>query len=165
MNNVRQASGTPSVAWFQCDNENTAMTSSISIYDATNEEVSSGELGLKLRQFNYQHVGEYPQQQYIRLNAKDAEGNLAGGVRGHVFLYWLRIEVLWVAESLRGGGLGTRLLEETESRARALGATNAALETFEWQAPGFYRKRGYEEFARIDDYARGFYLAQMRKRL
>lgn len=26
------------------------------------------------------------------------------------------------------------------------------LETFEWQAPAFYRKHGYEDCARIDDY-------------
>jgi hypothetical protein len=30
---------------------------------------------------------------------------------------------------------------------------------------GFYLKHGYEEYARIDDYAPGFYLAYMKKSL
>ena len=49
--------------------------------------------------------------------------------------------------------------------AREMGARNAALETFEWQAPRFYQKHGYEEVARLEGYAKGFYLALMKKAL
>jgi len=135
------------------------------IAPATDEEVRSGELGRRLRHFNYQYVGEYPQEQAIRLNARDAEGKLVGGVRGLVFLGWLRIEVLWVEETARHKGLGSRLLGQAEDQAKALGASNAALETFEWQARGFYLKKGYEEFARVENYAKGFYLVHMKKKL
>ena len=103
-----------------------------------------------MREFNYGFVGEYPQQQSIRLNAKAADGKVLGGVRAYVFLYWLQIDVLWVADGARGRGLGSRLLAQAEARAMALGAHDAKLETFEWQARGFYLKQGYEEFARID---------------
>ena len=137
----------------------------IIISEATPEEVRSGELGRRLRHFNYGFVGEYPQQQYIRLNAKDANGRLLGGLRGFVFLYWLTIDVLFVEADVRGSGLGSRLLTEAERRAVGLGAKNAKLETFQWQAPKFYLKHGYEEYARVDDYAPGFYLACMRKSL
>lgn len=64
-------------------------------------------------------------------------------------LYWLRVEVLWVDEAARGRGIGSRLLAEAERLAREMGARNAALETFEWQAPRFYQKHGYEEVARL----------------
>lgn len=137
----------------------------ITITTPTPEEVHSGELGLKLRRYNYGFVGEYPEQQYIRLNARDENGRLLGGLRSFVFLYWLNVEVLFVEEDARGAGLGSRLLAEAERQAIALGAKNANVSTFQWQARPFYLKHGYEEFARIDDYAPGFYLAYMKKSL
>nr|WP_213955225.1 GNAT family N-acetyltransferase [Variovorax sp. dw_954] len=135
------------------------------IAQATDEEVHSGYVGRQLREFNYGFVGEYPETQPVRLNARDADGQVMGGVRAYVFLYWLHIDVLWVEESARGQGLGSQLLSQAEARAVELGARNAKLETFEWQARGFYLKHGYEEFARIDRYAGDFYLAFMKKRL
>lgn len=137
----------------------------IRIAAATAEEVRSGELGRRLRHYNHDFVGEYPEQQYIRLNARDANGRLVGGLRGFVFLYWLSIDVLFVEADARGAGLGSRLLAEAERQAIAWGARNAKLDTFEWQAPAFYRRHGYEEYARVDDYASGFYLASMKKSL
>ena len=82
-----------------------------------------------------------------------------------MFLYWLNIDVLFVEAEARNYGLGGRLLAEAERQAIELGAKNAKLETFEWQAPAFYLKHGYEEYARVEDYAPGFYLASMRKSL
>jgi GNAT superfamily N-acetyltransferase len=137
----------------------------ITITTPTPEEVRSGELGLKLRHYNYGFVGEYPEQQYIRLNARDENGRLLGGLRSFVFLYWLNVEVLFVEEDARGAGLGSRLLAEAERQAIALGAKNVNVSTFQWQARPFYLKHGYEEFGRIDDYASGFYLAYMKKSL
>jgi len=135
------------------------------ITEATQEEVRSGELGRRLRHFNYAFVGEYPESQPVWLNARDEEGRTVGGLRGYVFLYWLHIDVLWVDEAARTQGLGSRLLERAETVAKGLGAHSAKLETFEWQARGFYAKHGYQEFGRIDDHTQGFYLASMMKRL
>lgn len=89
----------------------------ITITAATPEELRSGELGRKLRHYNYGFVGEYPEQQYIRLNARDASGRSLGGLRGFVFLYWLSIEVLFVEADVRGSGLGSRLIAEAERQA------------------------------------------------
>lgn len=135
------------------------------ISPATEEEVRSGDIGRRLRHFNYGVIGEYPETQYIRLNARDSTGRVVGGIRGFVFLYWLQVEVLFVDEAARGSGVGAALLEEAERRARDLGAKNASLTTFEWQAPGFYAKHGYEEEGRTEKYVGDFYLARMVKRL
>lgn len=142
-----------------------ALTLPVEILPATEEEVRSGFVGRQLREFNYRHVGEYPEVQYVRLNARAADGATVGGLRALVALYWLRIEVLWVREDLRGRGIGSRLLAAAEAAGIELGARNAALETFEWQAPAFYSKHGYQEAARLDDYVDGYYLAVMRKAL
>lgn len=137
----------------------------VTISPATEEEVRSGYVGRQLREFNYGYVGEYPEEQYIRLNARDSQGQVVGGLRAVVAMYWLRVEVLWVNEVVRGNGVGSRLLAEAERMALEMGATNAALETFEWQAPRFYEKRGYKEVARIEKYIGNLYLALMRKQL
>jgi GNAT superfamily N-acetyltransferase len=139
------------------------MNTTVSV--ATDEEVRSGYVGRQLREFNYRHVGEYPEPQYIRLNARDSEQQVVGGLRAVVAMYWLRLEVLWVSDDMRGMGIGSRLLVEAERQARDLGAKNAALETFDWQAPGFYLRHGYEEVARMDKYIGDFFLAIMRKAL
>ena len=137
----------------------------MTVYPATEQDVRSSAIGLRLRQFNYGFVGEYPVELPIRLNAKDSTGCVVGGLRAIVFLYWLRIEVLFVDESQRGMGFGTALLFEAERVAREAGAKNAALETFEFQGPGFYAKHGYVETGRIANYAGEFYLVTMAKSL
>lgn len=137
----------------------------ISISPASHDEVHSGVMGRRLREYNYVQVGEYPPTQYVHLNARADDGRVVGGIRAIVFLYWLRIEVLFVDEDHRGQGIGARLLGEAERLAQDLGAKNAVLETFEFQAPQFYAKYGYVEVSRINAYAQDFYLATFRKAL
>ena len=139
---------------------------SVTIYTPSEEEVRHGlPLGRRLREFNYKHIGDYPESQIIWLNARDSNGTAIGGIRGTVLMYWLRVEFLWVDDAFRGAGVGSELLAEAEARARELGAKNVGLETFEWQAPVFYRKQGYVEAARLDNYVDGRYSAFMRKAL
>lgn len=135
------------------------------IVEAPEEEVRSGELGRRLRQFNYGFVGEYPESKPVWLSARDGESRMIGGLRGYVFLYWLHIDVLWVDEVARATGLGSALLAQAETKAKSLGAHSAKLDTFEWQAPDFYARRGYQEFGRIDNHTNGYYLAFMMKKL
>ncbi|MET4578684.1 GNAT family N-acetyltransferase [Ottowia thiooxydans] len=134
------------------------------IYTPSADEVRSGELGRRMRQFNYQFVGEYGEAQPVWVSARSGE-ELIGGLRGFVFLNWLRIDLLFVDERARRSGVGAKLLESAEKQAIDLGAKCAALETFEWQARNFYLKQGYEEYARLDDYIKGFGLIHMKKEL
>lgn len=135
------------------------------IYTPTAEEVRSGVLGRRMRQFNYGFVGEYGQSEPVWVSARNAQGELVGGLRGFVFLQWLNVELLFVDEALRHQGMGRALLIEAEQKARGLEAHSATLTTFEWQARGFYLKQGYEEFGRIDNYLQGFALVYLKKSL
>lgn len=141
------------------------MAFSFTFAPPTLEDLQAGTLGKHMREFNYRAVGEYPQVQPVRLDVRDRHGRLVAGIRSYVFVYWLQTDVLWVAEDQRGKGLGARLLGMAEAQGKALGARNAKLETFEWQARDFYLKQGYGEYARIDDYIQDQYLALMRKSL
>jgi DNA-binding MarR family transcriptional regulator/GNAT superfamily N-acetyltransferase len=57
------------------------------------------------------------------------------------------IKRMWVADDARGLGIGRRLLEELEERARSGGATHTRLETNDvlTEALGMYRSAGYVE--------------------
>ena len=78
---------------------------------------------------------------------------------------WLLIEVLWVEESLRRQGFGTKLMRLAEDEARRRGCNEAILDTFSFQAKDFYEELGYEVFAHVDDYPAGYSFYQLKKML
>lgn len=81
---------------------------------------------------------------------------LAGGLVGHMRLYWLHVDLLWVSEESRGTGLGSRLLAAAERQAREEHqATGSRVATFGFQAPGFYAKQGYALVGTVPDYPPG----------
>lgn len=92
----------------------------------------------------------------LHLWAMDDAGDLAGGLVGHTWAGWLHVTFLWVAGHHRGIGLGGSLLAEAERTAREERACVAVrLETWDFQAPEFYRKQGYDEVCVIPDYPPG----------
>ncbi|MFI1375165.1 GNAT family N-acetyltransferase [Streptomyces longwoodensis] len=98
--------------------------------------------------------------------ALDQAGELAGGLVGHTWTAWLHVTHLWVDERHRGAGLGARLLTEAERVAREeRGCTRVRLETWDFQAPGFYRRLGYEVVCTIEDYPPGCTEYTLTKRL
>jgi GNAT superfamily N-acetyltransferase len=72
----------------------------------------------------------------------------------------LFLDMFFLPESLRGGGIGGRLLEAVEVEVRRRGCCRAVVETSSFQAPGFYLGHGYREVARVPfavaDHARIF---------
>ncbi|WP_345621086.1 N-acetyltransferase [Streptomyces ziwulingensis] len=88
--------------------------------------------------------------------AEGPAGGLAGGLVGHTWTSWLHVTYLWVDERHRGAGLGSRLLDRAEQVARReRGCRAVRLETWDFQAPDFYRKQGYEVVSVIEDYPPG----------
>ncbi len=83
------------------------------------------------------------------------DGSHAGGLWGGTFYDCLAIELLVVPEALRGQGLGRAMLERAEQEARARGCIGAWLDTFSFQARGFYEKLGYGLAGTIADHPIG----------
>lgn len=104
--------------------------------------------------FNFEATGR-PDYHDIALLVRDPAGQIKGGLLGYVWADWLHVTDVWVAEPCRGRGLGGRLLAQAEQEAASLGAKGAFLSTFDFQAPGFYRARGYEVRASFADYPPG----------
>ncbi|MEU1204650.1 GNAT family N-acetyltransferase [Nocardia sp. NPDC005825] len=85
----------------------------------------------------------------------ECDGVLVAGVTGFTQWGWLFVEYLWVADDSRGQGLGTYLLRKVESAARVRGCAAVWLDTFSFQAPDFYQRRGYRTFGQLADYPMG----------
>lgn len=86
---------------------------------------------------------------------RDAGGAVQAGVRYHIAYDWLFVHWLWVAKPYRKQGIGSKLLMGAEAAAREKGCRGAYLDTFTFQAPEFYPRHGYREFARLDDFPPG----------
>jgi GNAT superfamily N-acetyltransferase len=89
------------------------------------------------------------------LSVHDSVGEPIGGLWGHTAYDWLFVALLFVPEPLRGRGVGKELLRRAEHEARSRGCHGAWLDTFEFQARGFYERCGYACFGELADYPRG----------
>jgi GNAT superfamily N-acetyltransferase len=82
-----------------------------------------------------------------------------GSVLGGLILqsYWKEsyVELLWLSERARRLGLGRRLIAEAERRARRRGSALLHLNTYSFQAPGFYEKLGFKRFGGMHGSPRG----------
>ena len=115
-----------------------------------------------LYQFNFDVTG-MTEHQTIALFVRDRAGAIRGGLLGYVWAEWLHVTDLWVSKECRGRGLGGQLLARAEQEAVSGGARGAFLSTFDFQAPDFYRARGYEVFATLKDYPPGHTDYHLRK--
>jgi GNAT superfamily N-acetyltransferase len=91
----------------------------------------------------------------IVLAVDDERGNTVGGLSGRTEFGWLFVELLFVPASLRGQGVGTELMRRAEAEAVSRGCHSAWLDTFEFQARGFYERLGYTCFGELPHYPTG----------
>ena len=99
------------------------------------------------------------------LSARGDADEIIGGLVGTFDFDWLRVQLLWVHEKHRGEDIGKSLMAAAEAETRRRGGTHMRLETWSFQAPGFYKKLGFTEFGRLPDYPKGFALHFLVKRL
>jgi ribosomal protein S18 acetylase RimI-like enzyme len=115
-----------------------------------------------LHRFNLMATGLHEHHDVTFL-VRDGTGSIKGGLLGYVWGGWLHITYLWVAEDCRRRGLGGRLLEKAEHEATSEGVGGAFLSTFDFQAPDFYRRHGYEVYGELRDCPPGHTHYHLRK--
>ena len=77
-------------------------------------------------------------------------GKVAGGLYGRSEFGLVYVDWLFLPEDLRRARIGSRVLAMAEEEGRRRGCTRIALTTLSVEAPGFYKKQGYDVAATID---------------
>lgn len=101
----------------------------------------------------------------LSIPLRDADGAVEGGLWGSTMFGWLFVQLLVVPERLRGRGLGRLLVRRAEAEARRRGCIGAYVQSFSFQAGGFYERLGYRSFGVLRDYPPGFALLHFSRRL
>lgn len=117
-----------------------------------------------LRAYNLAQAGD-GQSELLALLVRDDNDEILGGLYGRFFYQWLFIELLSVPDEARGQGMGSRLMKMAEDLAREKGCVGIWLDTFDFQAPAFYKKLGFSEVGQIADYPPGHQRFFLQKRL
>ena len=116
-----------------------------------------------LEAFNESQWPRHQPWRPLAVFARDGEGIIAG-LAGETYSGWLFIRYLWVSDALRGQGIGRKLMGDAEVRALERGCHSAWVDTFSFQAPGFYLRLGYAVFGELD-YPPGHKRVFLQKRL
>lgn len=122
------------------------------------------ELGRKLIDYNSSQFGTMTILPLL-LSLRDGKGELRAGLSGKIFYQWLTIDLLWVADDLRGQGHGSALLKKAEKEARDRACTDAWVDTIGLRSLGFYEKNGYSVWGALPDYPPGHKRTFFRKSL
>lgn len=140
-----------------------SMNISIHLSDEAQSAVRDAIVG-PLVAYNTQQTGSNDYRPLV-LAVRDEDGHVVGGLWGRTAFGWLFIELLFVPDMLRGRGIGANLVSRAEDEAISRGCHAAWLDTFEFQARGFYERLGYSCFGELNDYPPGFARYFMRKAL
>lgn len=123
-------------------------------------------IGDAMDAFNDRATGRGDPALPLALAIRDpATEEIIGGLYAVSYYEWLFVELLIVPERHRGGGVGTRLMRQAEEVARQRGCVGVWLDTFSFQARGFYERLGYAVFGEIASYPPGQSRFWLSKRL
>jgi GNAT superfamily N-acetyltransferase len=101
----------------------------------------------------------------LTLILRDPDATVVGGLLGGTYWGWLYVEILWVAEHVRGAGHGRALLAAAEQEAVRRGCHHAHLDTMSFQSRSFYERQGYTVFGELRDIPAGHQRYFMQKAL
>ena len=131
------------------------MTPRIMLTDSPEAHVGEAIRGPLVR-FNAARVGNAEGWRRLAITLSHPETNeIMGGLWGETMYSRLHVDLLFVPESLRRTGIGRRLMADAEAEAARRGCHGAWLDTYSFQARGFYERIGYVVFGTIDDYPPG----------
>ncbi len=115
------------------------------------ESERTQELATLIRAYN-RSKREPSTSEPLNIYVEDERGNLIAGMVAETFGNWLEIEYLYVSEDLRGQGIGSEILHRAEREAGKRKCKYSFVNTFNFQAPDFYKKHGYEEVFALKEY-------------
>ena len=106
-------------------------------------------VGEGLRRYNAEQSGVDDSRSLAVVVSDPDTNEILGGITGRTSLGLLFIDLVFLPEELRGGGLGSRILKLAEDEGRRRGCRAAMLYTISFQAPRFYERHGWRVFGEI----------------
>lgn len=103
----------------------------------------AGAILEKLKEFNRMHCQDPVEGMPLGIYYEDEKGEKLAGLVGETLGNWLSVNFLFVSDTLRGQGVGGKLLAAAEAEGKKRGCKYVILNTNSFQAPGFYQKMGY----------------------
>lgn len=141
------------------------MTPKMTLTDAPTPEMRKAIVD-PLVAFNHSRIGKPETYRPLAILLSHQESDeVVGGLHGLTAFSYLWIDLLFVPESMRGAGIGRKLITAAEVEAARRGCHAASLDTFSFQARGFYERLGYAVFGILDDCPPGHRRFYMTKRL
>jgi GNAT superfamily N-acetyltransferase len=118
---------------------------------------NAADLAALVEGLNAWNAARAPLMQWNRVTffLRAPNGEIAGGLDGHTSWGWLFVRILWVATPHQRQGFGRKLMARAEAEARSRGCRNAYLDTFDFQALGFYERLGYRQFGKLPEFPPG----------
>ena len=126
---------------------------------ADNDAVREGLIA-----FNEHVMGE-PRDKEFSVFLKNDSGKIVGGIQAHFDKESVYIEIFWIEEKSRKQGYGKKLLEAVEQEAIKNGCIFSTIDTFDFQAEGFYLKNNYERMGEIKNHWYNHSRISLRKNL
>jgi len=120
----------------------------VTVTDAPDPRVET-VIGNGLRRYNAQQSGIDDSRPLAVVVSDPETHEVVGGISGRTSLGVLFVDLVYLPDELRGGGLGSRILKAAEDEGRRRGCRAAVLYTISFQAPDFYARRGWRVFGEI----------------
>lgn len=139
------------------------MNQEVEIYTSNSQDDPIVEIILK-------NLIDYNSSQVVRdakpfVVALKQDGKILGGAECISTWDWMHVKLLWVEESERKQGYGTKLLKLIETEAVERDCSGIHLDTFSFQAKEFYLKFGFTIFGEIKDHPKGHDRYYLKKKL
>jgi ribosomal protein S18 acetylase RimI-like enzyme len=118
----------------------------------------------KVYEYNSSTINKYEGALFTKI-IRDQNSNIIAGISGWTWALVSEITLLWVKEEYRKNGLGKMLLKAAEDEIIKKGCTTILLRSYNFQAPLFYEKNGYETVYILDDFPNGYKHYNLVKRI
>ena len=93
--------------------------------------------------------------EYIGIYAYENKKQVGGTTIIFDYYNWAYIELMWVDENYRNQKLGTALMKQAIQIAKDHKCIGVKLETWDFQARGFYEKLGFKLYGELHNYPQG----------
>jgi ribosomal protein S18 acetylase RimI-like enzyme len=101
----------------------------------------------------------------IEIIARNHKNEIIGGLYGRSLWGTLEIKTFAVKPENRNDGIGKKLMLEAEKEALNRNCRFISLDTFSFQASGFYEKLGFKKIGTETDFPKGFEKYYYRKKI